>query len=232
MRSEHSPDQLYELRNRLASILSSLKTVLERKALSKEDAQLIAIAYKNAQDLIKVTKKLFSESDWSEGNSILGSLKKEMENIVTRLPNVKEENLIPVYKSIKALDNLKPLLESHSTHELTDSDQNWLYQIGQNIENEISNFSFNVETLAGQIYISRRQLDRRLKLLTGFTTGQYIREIRMLKARQLILEKNMSSVKAVAARVGIKSISHFSKQYKSRFGKYPSDDLRLKKIEK
>lgn len=222
--SKNRSNQLLEFRNQLTSILVSLKTVLERKALNQEDAKLVAIAYKNAKDLITVIKDLLSKNELDkEGNALLELLKKELKGIIIDLPVDDDKEILPVYQEIQTLGSLEIFMETK--HEMTDSDQNWVYQIGQSIENEISNFDFNAETLAGQIFISRRQLDRRLKLLTGLTTSQFIRKIRMEKAEQLIKEKKLDSIKAIAFKVGIKSVSHFSKQYKARFKKSPSEDL-------
>jgi len=200
--------------------------VIERKALDKEDAQLIAIAYQNARDLVLVTKDLLSKNNLNQdSNTLIEFLKKEMKGIIVDLPIENDSEIAPVYQKLQALENFKVFSESPTGYEITDSDQNWIYQIAQAIEHEISNFDFNAETLAGQVYISRRQLDRRLKLLTGMTTSQFIRMVRMDKAQQLIKGKNFDSIKAIAFEVGIKSVSHFSKQYKARFKKSPSEDL-------
>ena len=224
--SENKSTQLLKFQNQLTSILSSLKMVIERKALDKEDAQLIAIAYQNARDLVLVTKDLLSKNNLNQdSNTLIEFLKKEMKGIIVDLPIENDSEIAPVYQKLQALENFKVFSESPTGYEITDSDQNWIYQIAQAIEHEISNFDFNAETLAGQVYISRRQLDRRLKLLTGMTTSQFIRMVRMDKAQQLIKGKNFDSIKAIAFEVGIKSVSHFSKQYKARFKKSPSEDL-------
>lgn len=225
--SQKTPNSLLSFQNQLTSILASLKTVLERKALNKEDAQLIATAYKNAHDLITVTKDFISKNNLKEeGNNLLEFLKKEMEVIINEVPVKEENSLAPIYQNIIVSDKIKSFWESQAAIELTDSDQNWLFQIEQKIETEISNFDFNAEKLAGQIFISRRQLDRKLKLLTGLTTGQFIREIKMQQAHKLIIENNINSIKTIAYKVGIKSVSHFSKQYKSRFKISPSQSLK------
>ena len=73
--------------------------------------------------------------------------------------------------------------------------------------------------------MSRRQLQRRIKQLTGLSPHQYIQEARMLEARQLLENRSKSSVKAVSFSVGIRDIKYFSQQFKKRFGKLPSSYL-------
>ena len=225
--SENTSNRLLEFRHQLTAILSSLKTVLDRKSLNKEDTRLIVLAFQNAQDLVASMKGLLSVNQLEEDDKqILNLLKKKLDEIIVDLPLEEHKEILPIYQNIRALGSLNLMEESHLDSEITDTDQNWLYQVGQSIEEEISNFEFNAETLANKVYISRRQLDRRIKLLTGLTTSQFIRAIRMDKAQQLIKEKNSHSVKAIAFKVGIKSVSHFSKQYKAKFKISPSDDLK------
>lgn len=82
-----------------------------------------------------------------------------------------------------------------------------------------------MERLTELLFLSRRQLQRRIKQLTGLSPKQYIQEARMLEARQLLENRSKSSVKAVSFSVGIQDVKYFSQQFKKRFGKLPSTYL-------
>ncbi|HMQ85521.1 MAG TPA: response regulator [Saprospiraceae bacterium] len=117
--------------------------------------------------------------------------------------------------------------EPHSaTHdaELTPENQDWLEQL-ENATIELLQVHLTAESLAAEMAISRRNLFRKVKSLTGLTPNQYIQEVRFQHARQLLESRSVSSVKAVSYEVGMKDIRYFSQLYKARFGKSPSEYL-------
>ncbi len=73
--------------------------------------------------------------------------------------------------------------------------------------------------------ISRFQFYRRFQSLTGLTPNKYPQEILFNHARQLLEQRRVSSVKAAAAAIRIQAVQYFSAQFKTRFGKSPSDYL-------
>ena len=90
------------------------------------------------------------------------------------------------------------------------------------VQENISDATFNVERLTELLFISRRQLQRRIKQFTGLSPNQYIQEARLLQAQELLQSRAKSSVKAIAYTIGIKDVKYFSQLYKKRFGKLPS----------
>ncbi|MEM7039319.1 MAG: helix-turn-helix transcriptional regulator [Bacteroidota bacterium] len=70
--------------------------------------------------------------------------------------------------------------------------------------------------------MSRVQLHRKLKALSGQTTTEFIRTIRLKRAAQL-LEQNFGTVAEVAYAVGFGNLSYFSKCFKAQFGVSPSE---------
>ena len=98
----------------------------------------------------------------------------------------------------------------------------WLEDLEKLVKQHQKDSTFNVERLTELLFISRRQLQRRIKQLTGLSPNQYIQESRLQAARALLETQSKSSVKAIAFEVGIKDVKYFSQQYKKRFGKLPS----------
>lgn len=77
---------------------------------------------------------------------------------------------------------------------------------------------YKVEDLAQSLNYSPRQLSRVLQNETGLNTVNFILEIRLQRAYQLIKDKTFSSIKEVRYEVGISSPSYFSRKFKARFG--------------
>jgi two-component system, sensor histidine kinase PdtaS len=98
----------------------------------------------------------------------------------------------------------------------------WLANLEKTVKQHINYAHLSVDFIADEMYISRAQFYRRVQLLTGLTPNQYLQEIRFNYARQLLEQRNVSSVKAAAAAIGIQKVQYFSEQFKTRFGKLPS----------
>ena len=90
------------------------------------------------------------------------------------------------------------------------------------MEAHLGNHQFSVLWLADEVALSRRQLDRRVRLLTRLTASGFIRKMRLERAAQL-LEQQAGNVSEVAYAVGFRDIHHFSKLFRQTFGVAPSD---------
>lgn len=95
----------------------------------------------------------------------------------------------------------------------------------QIINREIQNSNLDVDMLSSALALSSTQLTRRLKKEAGLTTVQFILEVRLQKARELLLSKEVYSVKEVQHQVGILSQSYFSRKFTERFGVSPGSML-------
>ena len=65
--------------------------------------------------------------------------------------------------------------------------------------------------------------NRKIKSLTGYTGKRYIRELRLWRARHLLETGRYQTVKQVSYAVGFKNQRYFSRIFKDRFGRYPSE---------
>ena len=99
-------------------------------------------------------------------------------------------------------------------------DEKFLAKVMKIIDENISNFSFDVGLLHERIGISRMHLTRKLKILTGLSPHLLIRNIRMEKAAEL-LSRNAGNITEVANSVGISNASGFSKAFREYFGVSP-----------
>ena len=69
--------------------------------------------------------------------------------------------------------------------------------------------------------MSRMLLHTKIKALTGQSTGEFIRTLRLKRAAQL-LQKGYGNVTEVAYDVGFQSLSYFAKVFRQQFGQSPS----------
>lgn len=88
-------------------------------------------------------------------------------------------------------------------------------------EQKMTDPRFDLDTLSNELHLSRSQLGRKVKALTGQSPAIFLRSLRLQKARHLLLTSSLS-VKEVAYDVGFSDPSYFSKSYSEQFGENPS----------
>lgn len=106
--------------------------------------------------------------------------------------------------------------------EFRSSDEMLMERIMTVINEEIGNPELNVEMLVSKVGLSRVQLHRKLKEITGISTGDFIRNIRLNQAATLLGQKKMN-IAQVAYAVGFVSQAHFSTVFKKCYGLSPSE---------
>jgi len=102
-------------------------------------------------------------------------------------------------------------------------DQVFLDKLRQKIEQNMSSESFGVSELAEEAGMSRSNLLRKIKKLTGLSVSQLIREVRLENAMHLLKEGSMN-VSEVSDHVGFASTSYFIKCFREDFG-YPPGEV-------
>ncbi len=103
-------------------------------------------------------------------------------------------------------------------------DEVFLGKLIKIVEDNISNATLDVENLSSQIGLSRQQLFRKLKALINQSKNQFIRTIRLKKARQL-LQQNTAGVSEIAYLTGFDNLSYFARKFKEEFKVLPSEYL-------
>ena len=101
-------------------------------------------------------------------------------------------------------------------------DAQFLRRTIDTIDKHAAAFEFDVETLARKMAISRRQLFRKLKAITGSTPNTLIRTLRLKRAAQLLKDSQMT-VTEITYAVGFSDLKHFRAVFKEQFGVLPGD---------
>ena len=115
-------------------------------------------------------------------------------------------------------------VQDDARHSLSRYDRGFLQRLSEHIEENYSDKDFSVETLAEKMCLSRAQLYRKCKALTGSTPVEIIRNSRLEHAREMLLD-GYDQIAHVAAAVGIPNATYFTKCYKTYFGTYPKDTM-------
>lgn len=105
----------------------------------------------------------------------------------------------------------------------TSLDNDFIQKVLQLINENISEPELTVEFLSSKIFLSRSQLYRKIKTLTGVSVNEFIRNVRLEKAKQLI-EQGNNNVNEISYKVGFPSPSYFTKCYKIKYGYLPTQE--------
>ena len=98
----------------------------------------------------------------------------------------------------------------------------FLEEVYQILDDNLSNEDFKSQQLARKIFFSYSQLNRKLKNITGKSVGDFIEDYRFSKAKQLLKNPELT-ITDIALEVGFPSLEYFSKRFKEKFGKPPSE---------
>lgn len=91
------------------------------------------------------------------------------------------------------------------------------------VDKHLSNSDLSVEQIGDMMSLSRVQLYRKIKALTGISPVELVRQRRLDQARNFLRSGNFS-IAEIAYKVGFSSPSYFTKCYKDYFGKNPNEE--------
>ncbi len=133
----------------------------------------------------------------------------------------KVENILSVRQSLKQKYTGEMLLQPRNVI-LSSPDERFLQKAIEVIENNISDPDLDIERFASEIGVSRMQLYRKLDALTEMTVKEFVRNIRLKRAAQMLVQKKLN-VSEVAYAVGFRDLSHFRKCFRQEFGMSASE---------
>ena len=86
---------------------------------------------------------------------------------------------------------------------------------------QLDNSDLSIEAICVEIGMSRTQLHRKLKALTGLSASRYVRSIRLSEARKLLLQPELS-ISDIAYQCGFSDPAYFSRVFSKAFGESPT----------
>ncbi len=90
------------------------------------------------------------------------------------------------------------------------------------LDDNLGNPEFSIDTICQLLGLSRSQLHRVLKEQTSLSTSRYIRQRRLLKARQLLITTDLR-ISEISDQVGINNLQNFSTYFAEEFSVNPTD---------
>jgi AraC-like DNA-binding protein len=144
------------------------------------------------------------------------------ENKNREILNLEIDYLTAQHKELS--ENNKNLMLKGNEKAIESQDQRLLKAAIEVVEKNMKDPLFGVEKMAKELGMSRTNMHRRVKAITGFPPSELIRSIRLRRAAVLLLNQ-ADSVSQIGLMVGFEDHSYFSKSFKKQFGVPPSEYL-------
>ena len=169
--------------------------------------------------LLMLTAKAMTD-DWvkgiDSGADVYLSKPFEMKVLKAQLKQIIHSRQVLFNKYSNDSNNVQ--IPGNSTH----LDKKFITKVLGYIAENMSDENLNVEHLADELNLSRSQLYRKIKALTGYSANEFLRKIRLEKAKHMLVNGN-ESISEVCFKVGFSSPSYFTKCFKAHFGVLPTE---------
>jgi signal transduction histidine kinase/DNA-binding response OmpR family regulator len=141
-----------------------------------------------------------------------------VEELLVRIANLlnQRKKLAEKYMSGLSVPSSAPVMREISM------DEKFLQKAKSLVESNIGDSLFGVELMADGMNLSRAQLFRKLKAISGLSPNEFINDIRLLRAAEMIKAK-VDTLTQISYSVGFNEQSYFAKRFKKKFGVTPSE---------
>jgi signal transduction histidine kinase/ligand-binding sensor domain-containing protein/CheY-like chemotaxis protein/AraC-like DNA-binding protein len=136
---------------------------------------------------------------------------------------LKVRNLLRTQESLRKTFQQREVLNIEPKKvTLNSSDEVFLTKVMDSVEKNMSNPDYSIEVLLDDVGMSRMQMYRKLKALTGQSANEFIRTMRLKRAAQLITQKQLT-IAEITYAVGFNDLQYFRESFKKFFGVTPSE---------
>jgi DNA-binding response OmpR family regulator len=134
---------------------------------------------------------------------------------------IRVKNLIENRRKLRDRYSKQILLQPMDI-EVTSTDEKFLQRVMQIVEQKMGETEFTAEAFSREVGMSRMQLHRKLTALTGQSTTDFLRTLRLKRAVQL-MEAHMGNISEIAYEVGFNNLSYFAKCFREQYGMSPNE---------
>lgn len=141
------------------------------------------------------------------------------------------DNLLQSRRNLAKHFNTNAAINEKSTaitESLTKLDNEFIQKIDLLIKERLSSDKIDISYLSDRMCMSSSTLYRKMKALTGLSTNEYVRKVRMKYAEQFLLEGKYN-ISEIAFKVGINNLFYFRQCFKEEYGSIPSEYIKLLK---
>ncbi|WP_276500652.1 hybrid sensor histidine kinase/response regulator transcription factor [Terrimonas pollutisoli] len=118
-----------------------------------------------------------------------------------------------------------PLINTVEDSIVNTVDKEFLEKVIRIVEDHIDDPEFGVEMLSKKVGMSAPVLYKKIKAVTDMSVNEFVKSLRLKKAA-ILLQQKKQTVNEIAYAVGYYDRRHFSREFKKRFGKIPSEYIR------
>ena len=147
------------------------------------------------------------------------------ELLIARIQNLLENSRMKVNLLEEIASGKGGLMKEEKVTFISSDDAKWLVILERMVLNNIDNTNYTVERLADDLLMSKSSLNRQVKKIVGLSPNKYMVEVRLQKARELLENHEVNSVKAAAYAIGFLKTDYFSKIFQEKYGISPLDFL-------
>ncbi|HJW28803.1 MAG TPA: ATP-binding protein, partial [Saprospiraceae bacterium] len=140
------------------------------------------------------------------------------EELILRVKKLLElrANLSLHYRQHASLRDVEPVVQASAR------ENEFLKRIRSYVEEHMNDAQFNMDRLSQYMAMSHPQLHRKITALTGESTGKFVRSIRLMKAKDLLRNADMT-IAEIAYETGFSDPGYFTKVFTREFNLTPSD---------
>jgi len=164
----------------------------------------------------------------SEQESKLEGLETGADAYLTKPFNTKElqiriKNLINLRRKLQQkFSGGKIDIKKGEEKKLSRLDEKFMKKVAEVVDKHISEEEFSIEEFGKEVGMSRMQIHRKLKALTGKSASHFIRSIKLSKAKEMIREHE-ATIAEIAYSLGFSSPAYFTRCFKEEYGYPPSE---------
>ncbi len=140
---------------------------------------------------------------------------------------VRVRNLIELRRKLREKFRREGILQPEAL-EVTSVEEVFLLELKKVLEDHMAEEDFSIDVLCRELGMSERQLQRKLRALTGQRPTEVIRDARLQRAKSL-LEQHAGNVSEVAFEVGFNNLSYFAKCFREKYNISPSEFVKQTK---
>ncbi|MFO7526867.1 MAG: ATP-binding protein, partial [Ignavibacteriaceae bacterium] len=136
---------------------------------------------------------------------------------------IRINNLITIRKTLQEKYSGITKINPEGEKKLSDVNEKFINRVIPIIQHHLAEEEFSIEAFSKELGMSRKQLYKKLKALTGKSPSRYLRSFRLSVAKEMIKEQK-GNISEIAYSVGFSSPIYFSKCFKDEYG-YPPSEL-------